>query len=285
MSSIKAFMHGGTMKRSWFRSKSIFLVSLLSTFAIANESLPKGYIQELNARYDSPSGLASASKVQIEDFGDYTNPKMEVENYNGLLVFLFEDKQFELDISMLGITDAEQIDVADLNFTNNDVEIDLSVEGADAFDPTFRTNVRDAKFNCLRESQYEDIKDDLLSACLSNSDITLNQAYFKSETSEFYSVLNNEEILGDAFDLEDLVIRINEGELKAQFKSSLSKGVKIKIEAETSYDIQNKRVVVNLKKAKASFFNIKGTIFKELESMQVEGLEVDRPYIYFSFEE
>ena len=62
MSSIKAFMHGGTMKRSWFRSKSIFLVSLLSTFAIANESLPKGYIQELNARYDSPSGLASASK-------------------------------------------------------------------------------------------------------------------------------------------------------------------------------------------------------------------------------
>ena len=273
------------MRRSWVRSKSIFLVGLMSFQLYANETLPTGYIENLNAAYNTPKGSASADVVNIEGFGNYVRPQMDVENYKGLLIFSFEDKQFELDISMLGITDAERIDVGSLEFGNDDAKINLSLDGADAFDPTFRINIRNAFIECLRSDQYEDIKDDLLSACLSNSKISLGEAYFMSEDSEFYSLYDEYEIMGDTFDLQDLDVNVRNGKLKAEFRSSLSKGIKVKIEAETSYDTQNKRVVINLRKAKASFLNIKNTIFNELEKMDTEGLEVQRPYIYFNFSE
>ena len=282
--TLKAFHTEEKMKRSWLRSRIFLIAGLLTFHTLGNETLPNGYIENLNAAYDTPKGSAKADKVKIEDFGDYTNPVMEVENYNGLLIFSLEDQQFELDISMLGITDAKRIDVAELNFNNSDSRIELGLIGADAFDDSFQTNIRNAFINCMRDQRHSDIKDDLLSACLTHSDINIKRAYFKSEDSEFHSLIDRQEILGDAFDLDNLEIKVRNNELRAEFKSSISKGVKVKLEAETHYDLENKRVVVHLKKAKASFFNIKNTIFNALEDIDTEGLEVDRPYIYYSFE-
>ncbi len=260
----------------------ISIISLISLNLQATEpALPNGFIDTLNATYRSPSGSASANEVGIDGFGNYKNPKMTLLNENGLLVFKFEESQFELDISMFGITDAQNIDITTLNFHNDLENIFLSVEDIVARDEGFNTSLQSAYIDCKRKSKHEDITDDLLSACLTNSELKAHSGDFQNATNSFYSVFDNK-ALGDKITLDDLDIKVTENKLKASFKSNISKGVRVKIEGETHYDSEAKMIKIKIDKAKASFLNIKNTIFKELEQLDVEGLKVEKPYIYFS---
>ncbi len=262
----------------------ILSLGLLSFSSFAAEpALPNGFIDTLNATYRTPSGSASATEVGISGFGEYKNPSMTLRNENGLLVFKFQENQFELDISMLGVTDAEKIDLSALNFHNDSENFFLSVEDVNARDTEFNTSLQSAFIDCKREKRYEDVADDLLSACLKNSEIKAVSGDFSSKTNSFYNVFDNE-TLGDEFTLSDLNIAVKNGKLKGSFKSNISKGVRVKLEADTSYNVESREVTVKITKAKASFLDIRKTIFKELGKLEVEGLRVEKPFIYFTID-
>lgn len=263
--------------------RSLALMTLASSILATEATLPEGRIETLNADYVSPKGTGNAEFINIKDFGVFEKPALEVENYNGLLVFSVEDQTFELDLSLLGVTDAETINLRGLNFLNKDKTINLNLSNAHAKDIDLDTSLSRAAIDCTREDHHQDITDDLLSACLKNSRISAKDFRFRSGESLFESLVE-EKMLSDQMTLDDLSVSISNHKLKANFKSNLSKGVKVKIEGSTSYNLDERKIVIKIDKAKASFLNIKNKIFDELGKMQNEKIEVNKPFIHIYLE-
>ncbi|OIQ19584.1 MAG: hypothetical protein BM556_03615 [Bacteriovorax sp. MedPE-SWde] len=271
-----------------------FLIMTLATSVFATEAgLPKGKLDNLNAKYSTPSGTGSADYVKFQEFGEYTSPKLEVENYNGLLVFNLtgenEDKSFELDLSALGITDADRINLSQLYFNNSEKKIGLRMASANARAEDMSTSFNGASINCNREKVYDDVTDDLLSACLKSASVSLNNLRLNTGKSEFVSIIPNEygdgEILGSQISLDKLRININNHSFSGQIKGDVTKGMKVKFEGQTHYFQAKRQVRIKLTKAKAGFINVKKTLFKELRKAQSDTMKVNAPYIYIQLSE
>lgn len=261
--------------------KTILAVSLIAcVHAQDNPTLPKGSINNLNAKYISPRGNGTAKQINLEDFGNYSNANLEVENYNGILMFSVEDKSFELDLSMLGINDAEKINLSALNFSNANNKIGLNFGSAAANDPEFNLGVNNGSISCIRTQTFEDIKDDLLAACLKNGNFSLGRFNMRSLDSQFYNILD-ESPLGSDMSLESIKLNISNHRMKGELKGNVTKGVTVKIEGASWYNPNNNEVKIKIDKAKAGWLNVKGTIFKELGKIQSENLRVNEPYIFF----
>ncbi|WP_157680509.1 hypothetical protein [Bacteriovorax sp. Seq25_V] len=259
------------------KSKLFSTLILFHLFAYAE--LPNGQIQALNANYNSPTGTGTAKYINIDEFGEYRNPQLEVENYNGTLMFSIEDKSFELDLSMLGVSDAQTIGLNNLNFSNNSKNIALNFSSAKALDDDFSFSVSNPSVDCTRTGIFDDIKTDLLSNCLKYSKLRISRLDFRSDTSEFTNLITEEEITSSKIDLSDFKLDINSGKFKGEVKSSMSQGLTIKVEGLSQFKVESNQIEIKLDKAKAGIFNIKSKIFDELEKMDSDTISVREPYI------
>jgi len=272
---------------------SLLLAFGASVLAMESQGLQKGQMLNLDANYRSPTGTGRAQIIDFAHFGSYTNANLEVENYNGLLVFNLrdenEDKSFELDLSAFGITDAEYIDLDKFNFQNDDNHIQLHFNQVRAKAEDSSTSLSNGFIDCKRERTYDDITDDLLSACLKKSSIKVENLRLYSGKSEFVSILPTEygdvDILGSSIKIDYIDIAINGHNFKGKLKGDVSKGVKVKFEGQTHYFIDKKQIRVKLTKAKAGFINVKKTLFKELKKAQSDTLKVREPYIYIQLKD
>lgn len=272
------------------RHASLLCALSITAHATDSQGLPQGKLNNLSAKYQSPSGTGKAAYINFQDFGEYRNADLEVENYNGLLIFNLrdenEDKSFELDLSTFGITDADSINLNQLNFSNDAKRINLNINSANAKAEDKSTSFSGASINCHRDKVFEDITDDLLSACLKNSSLSISNLNIRSGKSEFVSIVTNEydevEILGSAIKLDYLKLNINGHNFKGETKGDVTKNVKVKFEGQTHYFQDKRQVRVKISKAKAGFISVKGTIFKELKKAQSDNLRVNEPYIYIN---
>lgn len=263
--------------------KLLAACALLSQMTFAE--LPIGKIQNLNANYRSPAGTGKVQFLNLENFGEFKDASLKVENEAGLLQFSIlggeEEKQFELDLSMLGISDAEEINFSNLNFQNTAPGISLNISKANAKDgqKDFSMDFSGAGITCRRIKSYEDIKVDLLKNCLDNSNITLSKLNFNKNSFQMFNLTNDQEILG-GFDLSSFKIDIYNNKLKAETKSSISSGITIKLEGTSEYKISENIIELRIDKAKAGILNIKSKLFDELKQMESESITVREPYIY-----
>ncbi len=259
------------------KSKLLSTLFLFQIFSYAE--LPNGQIQTLNANYLSPTGTGTAKYINITDFGEFRNPQLEVENYNGILMFSVEDQAFELDLSMFGISDARSISLSSLSFNNDPKKLALSFSSAKALDDDFQLSVSGPSVDCTRTSKFDDIKVDLLSNCLKNSKFRISSLDFQSDKSEFTNLIDEEGTASNKIDLSDFKLDINSGKFKGEVKSSMSKGLTIKVEGLSKFKIETNEIEIKLDKAKAGIFNIRSTIFNELQKMDSDTLHVNEPYI------
>ncbi len=250
------------------------------TFAQEEASFPIGRITQLNALYTSPQGDGSAKEVSIEGFGDFINPKLEVENYNGILMFRVENEAFELDLSSLPIRDANKIDLDNINYTNGNADLSLGLTNINATGEGFRTTLTNSRVQCQKREREGSEYEQLLQNCFNYLTLNVDKAYFKSDERSFYNVTNEYETLGDAVEIDGISLNIRNGKFNGHLKGNISKGVKVKFEGRSSYDLDNKIINIKIEKAKAGFFNVRRTIFKELERFESNTIEVDEPNIY-----
>jgi hypothetical protein len=266
--------------------KKALLLAAMTTSILGFESgkLPTGSIKNLTSNYVSPRGNGNAQYINLSEFGEYTDAALEVENYNGLLMFMLDDKNFEIDISMLGVTDADKIDLKAMSFNHNENEIKLSASSLKANDPDFNASISSPSINCRKSAEYDDVKDQILSACLTTGYLSLGRINFQNNKSHFYNLVD-EGTLGSSFKLDYLKLNINRNSFKGEFKGDVSKGIKVKMEGNTWYNPESNVVKIKIDKAKAGFINIKNTIFKELKNNESDKLRVDKPYIFISLED
>lgn len=259
----------------------LLMTSTMPVFAQEDKPLfPIGNITTLNAEYVSPQGTGTVNAISIQGFGDFSNPQLEVENYNGILMFTVDNDSFELDLSTLQIQDADKIKIDNLNYTNNDTSLGLNLSNISASGEGFSTSLSNTKVECQKAAREGKEYEQLLQNCFNFLSLNVDRARFKSSKRSFYNLTNEYETLGDAVQIDELKLDIRNGKFNGRLKGNISKGVTVKFEGRASYDMSNRIVNIKISKAKAGLFNVRGTIFKELEEFESDTIEVDEPNIY-----
>ncbi len=243
-------------------------------------AFPIGKINQLNANYTSPKGTGTSKEIAIEGFGEFINPTLEVENYGGTLIFSVDNESFELDLSTLQINDADKIGISNLNYNNGDTNIGLNLNQVQASGEGFSTRLSGTRLECEKQSREGNEYEQLLQNCFNFLSLNVGSAYFKSSVRSFYNLTNEYETLGSAVEIDDLKLNIRGGKFSGHLKGNVSKGVKVKFEGRSSYDLANKIINIRIDKAKAGLFNVRRTIFKELERFENDKIEIDEPNIY-----
>lgn len=269
------------LKKSLFMiTASYCLISTSTAMAEDKPAFPVGKIRQLSADYVSPRGEGSAKEIAIKDFGDFLNPRLEVENYNGILMFTVQNETFELDLSSLPIKDADKIDLSNLNFTNNDSLFNLDAGYLTAAGEGFNTKISGPSLECQKQEREGDEIEQLLQNCFNFMNLSVNGAHFKSDERQFYNLTNEYETLGSAVEIDELKLNFRGGKFSGRLKGNISKGTTVKFEGHGAYDVDNKILNIRIDKAKAGLFNVRRTIFNELEKMESNTIEVDEPNIY-----
>lgn len=258
--------------------KKLIATLLLSTLSFA--SLPEGEFRNLNANYESPKGLATADYLNIDGFGTYRNPTLDVENKDGLLVFGFEGKQFEIDLSLFAVRDADYINVGEMNFSNSQSGIDLNFYTLNASSVGYSTDIQKGSADCKRTRTYTDPSDDLIMNCLENSKLSVYNFSFVSDNSSFKNIVDGESLMTSQIILNDIQMTINRGYVYGSFSSNLSFGVSINFSGNIDYQKENEMIVVEVEDVRAGFFSIRTKLFQELAANAPDNFLVDEPYIY-----
>lgn len=258
--------------------KKLIATILLSTLSFA--SLPEGQFSNLNASYETPIGSATADYLNIDGFGTYHNPELSVENKDGLLVFGFEGKEFEIDLSLFAVRDADYINVQDMNFSNSKRGIDLSFYNLNASSEGYSTDILKGSAECKRQRTYTDPSDDLIMNCLNTSEVSVSSFSFVSESSSFESLIGEKSFETSQITLDNIQMTINRGYVYGSFSSNLSFGMSISFSGNIDYQKDNEMIVVEVEDVRAGFFSIRAKLFTELEANAPDNFLVAEPYIY-----
>ena len=85
---------------------------------------------------------------------------------------------------------------------------------------------------------------------------------------------------GDDTTVESLQLNITNNKFKGSVKVNVGVSATVKFEGLVEYSKAEKKTSIRLDKAKASFLDVRGKIFDELEEAQSESFIVERPWIY-----
>lgn len=255
--------------------KIIMLSMIVGHFTYA--ALPLGNFQNLNANYISPKGSATASNLNLDGFGSFRNPEMEVVNEDGLLKFQFEDNEFSVDLSLFAIRDADFVRVQGMSLENSKKEINLDFYEVEGSAVENEVAVLDADVSCRRVSTYTDYADDLLKSCLGNAKIEVTRFNYLSYTQNFSALIG--ELVSKNIELNNINVVIRNNYLQGNLSSNLTFGVPVSFTGRTNYDSKDKVISLRLDTAKAGFFDIRDKLFLELKRMAPEGVRIHQPYI------
>jgi len=255
------------------------LLLLIFITNISFASLPTGVIKDLNVNYTTPKGTATADYLNIQELGEYNSPTLEVENNNGLLAFLFDDKEFEIDLSLFAVKDADYITIDNMNFTNNDEAIDLDFYKLTASSVGYSTNIKYGKSTCERKTIFDDASDDLIFNCLSKSEFSIDEFVFISQDEEFKSIFD-QKVSSSKISIWNFEVNVDDGDIVGSFSSNLSLGVTIDFKGSIDYQKEKEMIIVEVKEIYAGFISIRGKVLSELKKNAPDNVTVEEPYIY-----
>ena len=267
-------------------SRIVFLV-IYSTFALSFEqdtTLPRGFINNLEANYQSPTGRGHATAVSLAGFGNYESPNFEVDNAGGVLIFTVEDNSFEIDLSSLSGKDVDRLSIQAMNYIYNQEKLQASFNSFSANSQDFASQVNHLQLSCLKSKDLSNPLDDLLISCLSQAGLRVQRLNFRGSSAIFSDLVENS-FTTEEVEIEKLEVSVNNSRLKAKFKGNISKGITVKIEGSTSYSTTDKKITLRIDKAKAGFINIRNNLFDEFKKMENENIEVRKPYIFITIPE
>lgn len=236
-------------------------------------------ITDFTGSYDKPDGRATASELVIPS---KNKSKIEITlrgDDKGYLLS-FEDREYYFENPPAIINDIYTGNWKDLNYVTSGRKLSASVGTFTSVVEYSDTSLRGLSVNCSEARVFENYGHQILDGCLTNSQ--MNLSYFKSSSSR--KLLN---ILEDLPGIRASNTVVKNGSIKISNKSfnmiaevDIGMSAKVKIEGKTEFQDDQKRVVIRIDKAKASFINIKNKIFDELKKSESDTFKVQNPYLY-----
>lgn len=268
------------MNRSFklFTLCATFCLSSFTFSNVSNVSIDEYHIIGTNLNISNQSITGKANRVKTPTV-DEANADINGSVSEGNLILNFNETELIIENVGSFFDGLENGTVKNLSYENGQNSTRLEFTEVNGTTTENQMRVKNAKANChINPNKFQDYKEFLLNTCLTNATINVSEI-FQAKNNIIHKILGMKGS-GD-IKLTSLNAQVSNHNLRLKVKVHSSLTVTAKIEGKTEYDAANKRIVVRIDKAKASFFDIKGKLFDELEQMKNEDLTVNRPYVYY----
>jgi len=268
---------------------AFFVFLLVPIFSVSSHlfTIEKVLIKNLNVSYLDGQGGGLADLFDVVTINSMSTPNMRVElsifqQADGFL-FNYGDDEFFWERPPAFLFDIKKMDMSGLNLDMSEKKVGFNFSRFQGVREAERMNIERLKTNCVLYP-IDNLKDQLLESCLKNGSIRVKVGEFTKNVKTMLSkVLFDQEIISDDVKVEDLGVDIKNHRFKMWADISASMSASVKIEGQTHYLKESNQVRIRIDKAKASFFNIKDRLFKELKRKESENFKVSKPYLYLNF--
>lgn len=276
--------------------KLYILISFLFSFVCYGDFLPVD-ILDFEGSYVDPKGEAFATVFDIpsvEDLQAESGIEMSILKEESSYVLKYNGLEYFLENPPAIILNVDIMKWNSVNLYGFKNRIDFSLGYFETESEKGSLLVEDMVVYCA-ENHIRNIPlmDKLLDSCLNQSDFSANEISIVEDGRYDFDE--------DHFSIDDFLSRVfteedgwgseqtkNETKLKDidlnvnnhNFSLKLHYKVSINASGTVEYLMDSKVIKINLKKAKASFFDIKNKIFKSLEDMENPRIKVKAPYIF-----
>ncbi len=241
--------------------KTILACALLSMAMpiVANEY--QATVKNFNLNYNFPSGTANSQELIYKNYQYYGATGYNVELQAGVLLLETPDDIIHLDNLPDSITEVNALTISGLNLTSNSQLVALEANRLATQSTDSSIDIRNFAIDCDYEDIDEELMQEVLHSCF-NVGGNIDLGSFISNGSE---VISNTEF------------SLNRNNMDFEMKAQ---GLKIKGNGKTYYE--NNQIRIRIDKAKVGFINVRGRLFKELEKLESDKVQVNEPWIEFS---
>ncbi len=248
------------------------LATVMSFSCLASDLAIVGF----SGHYDAPNGQGTATQFDLPG-QDKNTIEVRVEARGEGYVLTTPDGEWEWSEPASWVKDLQQ---AQWN------SVDVVLQGPSQRAAINALNAEHGDKNIILKSLSANCSGsvELIESCLNGTGrIRLGQLEYKSDkaydqTRDILHALNFA-AKGNTT-VKNLALDISSGKFNGEITANVGISATVKFSGLISYDVASKKVSIRLDKAKASFLDVRGKIFDELEDVQSESLVVERPWIY-----
>lgn len=217
-----------------------------------------GELKNFNLNYYQPSGNAQSEILIFQDINYQTSTSYEVELQAGSLFLITPMTTIQLDNLPAFVTDVDTLSVNNLNIISHQSKLELDLEYMSSSANSESISIEGLKISCTSLTSTQDPMDEILDQCLNNAGEVSLGSFFEGSKQQ----------------LANFTMSTQDGIM--DFKVTAA-GKTVRGEGETYFDGDTVRIKIT--KAKYGIFNVRGLLFKELESLASEKIRINNPWI------
>lgn len=233
-----------------------------------------------SGNYDAPNGSGEADNFEVPFKNKKITISIEAEGQG--YVLRAGDRRWDYAEPADWISDLKTADWSGVDVVVNENSQRAAIGHLNGVHEDKRIVIEGLSAQCQGSSQ-------LVESCLNGEgSISLSKLIYQSasrsdQTSAIIrAIVKALDLSGRADDttVESLQLNIGQNKFKGSVKVNVGVSATVKFEGLVEYIKSEKKTAIRLDKAKASFLDVRGKIFDELEQAQSETLIVERPWIY-----
>lgn len=256
--------------------KRFFALSLLITSTLV-WSVSSVKVQNFNFNYSDGNGVGTASAFEIIT----SSAQVYVNRVGTDLEFsspLLEGPVHWRNAPALILN--SKVVVKGFNLAlNNDLVANLS---SGQFDSDSKMTVQNFSAQCSR-SNGEDVFEQVVMGCLHKGLIKVSS--FESRSVDAFVSLLSDDVGTEGTHVRSLNLSIDKKSFSLSANAKFGVNGTLRGKGTIDVDYLNKKAVIRVNEVKFGFLNITGKFFSEIEKLDVEGMEVRKPYIYFNLKD
>lgn len=270
------------------------MVFIVFSIIYANQSSYKIVQSRGEFRWPYGEGKAYTLKLGPPFFGvnNLAEQDFKIEQKSNVLKVFNDRFSYSAKIKDMPINEETHISWKNLNLDEENLKLAL---GHFSFETkNSQAWIYGVNLNCRKSTTFFSREiNQIISDCLSFADISVDgiRKLSYGPTDGLESILNA--VLSEHFSnnqegetkITDMSGRVRGNQFDMYMTTHLDMSVKINIKGQITQDLDKNEIIVNIKKAKAGFFNIRDKLFREFAKIQNNRIIVRSPYIYIKLGE
>ncbi len=230
--------------------------------------------------YDAPNGSGVADNFQVP----FKNNRVEIliESLGEGYVLTAGDQQWEWAEPSDWVKDLKTAEWSGVDVVVNPTSQRAAISRLNGIHEDKMVLIEGLSAQCSGAAE-------LIESCLNGAgSVSFSKLVYQSArrsdqvSSIIRAIVKALDLTGRADDttVESLNLNISNNKFKGSVKVNVGISATVKFEGLVQYSKDEKKTSIRLDKAKASFLDVRGKIFDELEEIQSESFVVERPWIY-----
>lgn len=253
--------------------KRIFILSLMLTSSLV-WSVSSVKVQNFNFNYSDGSGVGTAAEFEIIT----SRTEVLVNRVGSDLEFtspILEQTLVWRNAPQM-ILDSE-VNVTGLNLNlGKDFTANLT---RGEFNSEKKMTIQNGLAQCLRV-QGADAIEQVLNGCLAKG--TIKFSNFESRSLDALIALLTDTVETESTQVRSLNLSLDKKNFNLTATARFGVSGTLRAKGTADVDYHNKKATIRVNEVKFGFLNITNKFFSEIEKKDIKGLEVKRPFIYYS---